>query len=380
MRIAIFTDTFYPDINGVARTLKRLTDFLESQNITFKLFVPASPTEELDCDHIHRSKSLSFFMYPECRLAFPNLYQMKSELQNFSPDLIHVVTPFNIGLCGVHFSKNLNIALVGSYHTNFDDYLRYYNLPFLSKLHWNYMHWFYQTCHKIFVPSPTTLQLLRQQGFPNLELWPRGVDCQLFHPYYDKKSVKNRYSLQDSYVLTYAGRLAPEKDLHTLFAAAKSIPSIINQHIHWLIIGDGPLREELETQAPENMTFTGYLDGKRLAEAYAASDLFVFPSSSETFGNVVLESLASGTPVIGAKAGGVQNIIKAGVTGLLCKPGNAHEFSEAILQLLTHGELRQQMGRSGRNYALTQSWDRILNNLICQYTAVIQECELQKYA
>lgn len=380
MRIAIFTDTYYPDINGVARTLKRLTDFLESQNITFKLFVPASPTEGLDSGHIHRSKSLSFFMYPECRLALPNLYQMKSELQNFSPDLIHVATPFNIGLCGVYFSKSLNIPLVGSYHTNFDHYLQYYNLPFLSKLHWNYMHWFYQTCRKIFVPSPTTFQLLKQHGFTNLELWPRGVDCQLFHPYYDKKAIKNRYSLQDSYVLTYAGRLAPEKDLHTLFAAAKSIPSNINQHIHWLIIGDGPLREELETQAPENMTFTGYLDGKHLAEAYAASDLFVFPSSSETFGNVVLESLASGTPVIGAKAGGVQNIIKTGLNGVLCKPGNAHEFSEAILQLLTNGELRQQMGRSGRNYALTQSWDRILNNLICQYTNVIQQCEPQKYA
>ncbi|WP_345790874.1 glycosyltransferase [Neobacillus drentensis] len=131
MRIAIFTDTFYPDINGVARTLKRLTDFLESQNITFKLFVPASPAEEPDAGHIHRSKSLSFFMYPECRIAFPNLYQLKSELQNFAPDLIHVATPFNIGLCGVYFSKNLTIPLVGSYHTNFDDYLQYYNLPFL---------------------------------------------------------------------------------------------------------------------------------------------------------------------------------------------------------------------------------------------------------
>ncbi|MEH7093764.1 glycosyltransferase family 4 protein [Neobacillus vireti] len=380
MRIAIFTDTYYPDINGVARTLKRLTDFLESQNITFKLFVPAPSTKELDSGHIHRSKSLSFFMYPECRLALPNLYQMKSELKNFSPDLIHVATPFNIGLCGVYFSKSLNIPLVGSYHTNFDHYLQYYNLPFLSKLHWNYMHWFYQTCRKIFVPSPTTFQLLKQHKFTNLELWPRGVDCQLFHPYYDKRPIKNRYCLPDSYVLTYAGRLAPEKDLHTLFAAAKSIPSDINQHIHWLIIGDGPLRQELETQAPENMTFTGYLDGKHLAEAYAASDLFVFPSSSETFGNVVLESLASGTPVIGAKAGGVQNIIKTGVNGLLCKPGNANEFSEAILQLLTNGKLRQQMGRSGRNYAQTQSWDRIFKNLICQYTDVIQECELQKYA
>jgi len=380
MRIAIFTDTFYPDINGVAQTLKRLTNFLENQNITFKLFAPHSPTEELASCHIHRSKSLSFFMYPECRLAFPNLSQMKSELLNFLPDLIHVATPFNIGLCGVYFSKKLNIPLVGSYHTNFDHYLQSYSLSFLSKLHWNYMHWFYQSCKKIFVPSSVTFQLLKQHGFTNLELWPRGVDCQLFHPYYDKKSVKNRYIRGDSYLLTYVGRLAPEKDLSTLLAAAKSIPSDINQRIHWLIIGDGPLREELETQAPGNMTFTGYLDGDRLAEVYAASDLFVFPSASETFGNVVLESLASGTPVIGAKSGGVQNIIKPGVTGLLCNPGNVHDFSEAILQLLTNEPLRGKMGTSGRNYALTQSWDHILNNLIFHYTDVIQEREQQIYA
>jgi len=380
MRIAIFTDTFYPDINGVARTLKRLTNFLENQNITFKLFAPASPSEELASRHIHRSKSLSFFMYPECRLAFPNLSQMKSELQNFSPDLIHVATPFNIGLCGVYFSKKLNIPLVGSYHTNFDYYLQCYNLPFLSKLHWNYMQWFYQTCKKIFVPSPATFQLLKQHGFTNLELWPRGVDCQMFHPYYDKKSVKSRYIRQDSYLLTYVGRLAPEKDLSTLLAVAKSLPSDINQKIHWLIIGDGPLREELEDQSPENITFTGYLDGERLAEVYAASDLYVFPSASETFGNVVLESLASGTPVIGAKSGGVQNIIRPGVSGLLCSPGNVEEFSEAILQLLTNEPLRQKMGNSGRHYALTQSWDRILHNLICHYTDVIQERDQQIYA
>ncbi|MEH7352358.1 glycosyltransferase family 1 protein [Neobacillus drentensis] len=382
MRIAIFTDTFYPDINGVARTLKRLTNFLEDQNITFKIFAPDSTSKEYVSSHIHRFKSLSFFLYPECRLAFPNLLEIKSELQSFSPDLIHVATPFNIGLCGVYFSKKLNIPLVASYHTNFDDYLQYYNLPFLSKVHWKYMRWFHRTCKKIFVPSPAAFQLLKQHGFTNLELWPRGVDCQLFHPHYDKAAVKRLYCPQGEFLLTYVGRLAPEKDLDTLIAVAKSMPSDINQKIQWLIIGDGPLREELEAQAPANMIFTGYLSGNRLAEAYAASDLFVFPSPTETFGNVVLESLASGTPVIGAKSGGVQNIIKEGVTGQLCKPGNVEEFSEAILQLLTNDRLREQMGSTGRKYALTQSWEQILQNLVSQYTHVIEDRdrEEQKYA
>ena len=153
MKIAIFTDTFYPDINGVARTLKRFTDYLDHQNIEFKVFAPETTTNEYISENIHRFKSLSFFLYPECRLALPNVLHIKAELQNFSPDIIHVATPFNLGLCGVYYAKKLNIPLVGSYHTDFDQYLQYYDLQFLSKWVWKYMAWFHAPFQKIFVPS-----------------------------------------------------------------------------------------------------------------------------------------------------------------------------------------------------------------------------------
>ncbi|MGZ4161429.1 MAG: glycosyltransferase, partial [Neobacillus sp.] len=153
MRIAIFTDTFHPDINGVARTLKQFTAYLEDQNIAYKIFAPDSHSNEYVSTHIHRFKSFSFFLYPECRLAFPNLLRIRSELQDFSPDIIHVVTPFNIGFAGVYLAKKLNIPLVGSYHTNFDYYLQFYDLQFLSKILWKYMSWFHRPCKKLFVPS-----------------------------------------------------------------------------------------------------------------------------------------------------------------------------------------------------------------------------------
>jgi glycosyltransferase involved in cell wall biosynthesis len=380
MKIAIFTDTFYPDINGVARTLKRFSHYLDAQNISFKIFAPDSFSSDTESSHIHRFKSLSFFLYPECRLAFPNLVHIKAELQKFKPDLIHVATPFNIGLCGVYFAKKLNIPLVCSYHTDFDHYLQYYDLQFLSKILWKYMHWFHRSCEKLFVPSNETLEQLKQHGFANLEVWPRGVDCQTFHPFYDKKAVRKQYGVSKKYLLTYVGRLAPEKDVHTLLAVAKSMPSEMNENIHWLVIGDGPLREQLQKEAPLNMSFTGYLKEDQLAEVYSVSDLFVFPSASETFGNVILESLASGTPVIGANAGGVKNIVKPGVNGYLCEPGNVQEFAEAILKLLNNESLRKQMGWEGRNYALAQKWDRIFENLLWHYAAVIEELELEKYA
>src|ERR1700674_3474181 len=120
MKIAIFTDTFFPDINGVARTLKQFTNYLDEQNIPYKVFAPDSRSTEYVSEHIRQFKSFPFFLYPECRLAFPNLLRIKSELQDFSPDIIHVATPFNVGICGVYLAKKLNIPLVGSYHTNFD--------------------------------------------------------------------------------------------------------------------------------------------------------------------------------------------------------------------------------------------------------------------
>lgn len=378
MKMAIFTDTFYPDINGVARTLKRLTEYLHKQNISFKVFAPKSSGDEYISENIYRFEGLSFFLYPECRLALPKPKQIKKELQAFSPDLIHVATPFNMGLCGVYYAKKLNIPLVGSYHTDFEQYLSYYDLPFLSRIIWKYMNWFHQPFEKIFVPSHDTYEKLSIQQFRNLEIWPRGVDCNHFHPNYSEKSVRGKYQINKKYILTYVGRLAPEKDLKTFMSIAKGIPKKFSQDIQWVVAGDGPLREELEREAPENMVFTGYLSGKQLAEIYSVSDLFVFPSPTETFGNVVLEALASGTPVIGSNSGGVRNIISHGTNGILCEPGAVNQFIYAITHLLSHDSKRWQMAMEGRKYALSQRWDHIFDQLIQQYAAAIHK--KKKYA
>lgn len=380
MKIAIFTDTFFPEVNGVAKTLNRFTNYLENQGFSYKVFAPDSVTNEYVSDHIHRLKSLPFFLYPECRLAFPNFIQIKSEIERFSPDLIHVATPFTVGLSGVYYAKKFNIPMVGSYHTDFSDYLHFYDLEFLSKPLWKYMKWFHSPFQKLFVPSIDTLEKLNIRGFSNLEIWPRGVDCQLYHPNYVKENVRNRYGISKKFILSFAGRLAPEKDLHTLMKIANSLPSEINEQVHWLIAGDGPLLDELKISSPPNMTFTGFLKGEGLAEVYSASDLFVFPSPTETFGNVVLEALASGTPVIGANAGGVKNIISTGVTGHLCESGNAEDFIQRIVQLLSNDHLRAQMAINARKYALTQKWDQIFENLINHYSTVIDQPAKKIYA
>ncbi|MBT2759116.1 glycosyltransferase family 1 protein [Mesobacillus foraminis] len=379
MKIAFFTDTFYPDINGVARTLKRFTDYLENRNLDVKVFAPGGDSNEYVSNHIHYFKSLPFFLYPECRMAFPSPASIREELLSFAPDLIHVATPFNLGLYGVYYANKFNIPLVGSYHTNFDHYLQFYDLQVLTKYLWKYMNWFHRPFKKLFVPSLDTLDKLKRHGFTNLEIWPRGVDADLFHPHYDKSAVRKKYQITKKYVLLYVGRLAPEKDIKTLLGIAESMPPYLADNIQWIIAGDGPLRQQLQNEAPENMTFTGYLKGEQLAELYSAADLFIFPSPTETFGNVVLESLASGTPVICANAGGVKHIVQDNRTGYLCEAGNGQDFTSSIVNLIRNKNLRRQMGTEGRNYALSQKWDAIFESLLWHYSLAIQEAREKRY-
>jgi glycosyltransferase involved in cell wall biosynthesis len=380
MKIAIFTDTFAPDVNGVARTLKRFTNYMDSYGIEYLVFAPESTNKDLFTSQVYRFASLPFFLYPECRLALPNMLSVKAELLKFQPDLIHVATPFNIGLCGIHYAKKLNIPVVGSYHTDFDKYLEYYDLHFLTKILWRYMRWFHRPLRKIFVPSVDTQDHLRKHGFTNTAIWPRGVDCSVFHPNFSSQQFKKKYNIKEKYVLSYVGRLAPEKDVLLLPEIQASLPASVRDEVHWLLIGEGPMKHDLLKKAPPNMTLAGFQTGNGLAEVYAASDLFVFPSATETFGNVVLESLASGTPVIGANAGGVKTIIHEGITGHLCPEKDTKAFATAISNLLLNERKRHAMSAAGRQYALEQSWDAIFSRLLLDYQTVLVKENLQSLA
>lgn len=380
MKIAIFTDTYEPDVNGVAVTLKHYTNFLEAKGIEYIVFAPEHKDAERFASQIHRFKSLPFYLYPECRLALPNMFKMKAELQRFKPDIIHIVTPFNIGYFGIRYAKKLNIPVVGSYHTNFDKYLEYYNLQFLAKFIWRYMRWFHKPLQRIFVPSYDTIEQLRRKGFTNLRIWPGGVDCELFHPGYSREKIREKYKIKEDYILSFVGRLAPEKDIATLMNIAERLPQPLKDKVHWLIVGDGPSKTEMMEQAPNNMTFTGFLNGTDLAEVYSVADIFVFPSATETFGNVVIESLASGSPVIGANSGGVKNLIRPNETGFLCEPKNVAQFVHSISMMIENDTLRTAMSENARAFAMTQTWEAIFERLLEDYEEVLLEIQYAMYA
>jgi glycosyltransferase involved in cell wall biosynthesis len=377
MRVALFTDTFLPDVNGVAKTLGRWTKFLESKGAECKVFAPTSITAgETDFFQVERFLSIPFLLYPECRLAIPNPLHIRRILQAFNPTIIHCATPFNLGLSGMHYALKHRIPLVASYHTHFDQYLSHYKIQWAEPALWKYMLWFHQYCRKVYVPSQSALEHLESKGLNDLEIWGRGVETDHFSPEVDRDKVLASYGIDSSnFIILYVGRLAPEKSIDVLTETLNSLDPLIRKKVHLIIAGDGPISAVLHEQysGSRQVTFTGFVQGKPLSDLYAAADCFFFPSTTETFGNVVLEAMASGTPVIGAAAGGVKDNVQHGVTGLLCPPGDVSAFVEATELLYSQPELRRSLGMQGRAYSLQQSWDSIFMRLLDSYKGAIMD-------
>ncbi|MGN8645324.1 glycosyltransferase family 4 protein [Gracilibacillus sp. HCP3S3_G5_1] len=381
MKIAIFTDTFLPDVNGVAKTLGRFTKYLDRTNHSYIVISPKQTRKEISAGQIYRQSSFPFPLYKDCRISLPNTIHLKEIIKKFQPDIIHVATPFSIGLTGLHLAKKYNIPVVGSYHTDFDQYLKYYHLTLLSKALWRYMEWFHQPLRRILVPSSVTYQQLQQKGFRNLQIWQRGVDTTIFHPHYSMEEIRKKYKIKERYILSYVGRLAPEKNVELLPHIAKQLPAVLQKDIHWLIVGDGPSKTDLEKDWHQNVTYTGFLTQREVANIVAASDIFVFPSETETFGNVVLEALATGTPVVSANAGGVKNIVQEGFTGKLCDCNNIDSFIQAIRSILSDKDWRDQLEQNAVRYAQKQRWEDRFEELIITYQFILDETKNnQKHA
>jgi glycosyltransferase involved in cell wall biosynthesis len=376
MRVALFTDTFEPDVNGVARTLDRWTDYLKRQGAEVLVLAPDPASGKLSgktSSSVERFVSLPFFLYPECRLALPNPIHIRRALKEFSPTIIHVATPFNLGLCGIHYARKLHIPLVASYHTHFDQYLPFYNLQWMAKLLWRYMEWFHHDCRSIYVPSHSTHQDLLDKGWDasRLEIWSRGMDTEVFHPNVDREEWLCQQGIDSSrFVVLYVGRLAPEKNVDIALDAFAEFRRNTCPEAVFVIAGDGPSAESLKERCRRegiDARFIGFTALPDLQKWYASADLFLFPSVTETFGNVVLEAMACGTPVICADKGGVTDTVSHGVTGMLCDSTDSHSFAEAMELLYNNVELRAAMAEQGRIYGLKQSWEAIFDKLASSF-------------
>ncbi|WP_373230098.1 glycosyltransferase family 4 protein [Cohnella sp.] len=368
IRLALFTDTYFPEMNGVAKTLERWVRYLRKQGVECLVFAPSRPRREKTIsEEAERLTSLPFFLYPECRLAVPQTGNVERKLLDFRPTIIHVATPFGTGMAGRYLAIKHGIPLVASHHTHFVRYLPFYNLQWMGKLLWRYLHWFHRPCSRIYVPSQSVLEECRQDGWEGLEIWSRGVDTQRFHPSVDREEFLRIHEVPKSrFIVLYAGRIAPEKQTEVAVEAVSRFTDKTNADALLVIAGDGPATQEIKALAQSlgvETRFLGALPQGQLQQWMAASDLLLFPSATETFGNVVLEAMACGLPVLGAAGGAVPDTVRHGLNGLLCPPGDIQAFADHVELLYKDASLRARLSVAGVQEAKCRSWDEVFKGL-----------------
>jgi glycosyltransferase involved in cell wall biosynthesis len=370
-RIAYFSEVILPWVDGVSRTLGRLFDYLEGSGRDFRIYAPFAPSEEYAWSYRVRTvKSLPFPFHTEYRLSLPERQGLTRDLDAFKPDVIHVCTPTPAAIWAQSYAKSRGIPVAGSYHTSFDRYLRYYHVGFLTGALWQWMRWFYNRCDVVLPPSQATLVELQERGFKNVRLWSRGIDCQLFSP--AKRDVALRSVLgadDDTPLLLMVSRLVKEKDLAELVELDRILR---NRGLKYrlALVGKGPFAKELQSKLPEAV-FAGYLPIEDLTRWYASADIFVFPSTTETFGNVVQEAMASGLATVVANSGGPAGIVEDGVTGAICRPNDPGDMADKVAELLGDPDLRVRYAENGRRAAEARHWDAINNGLTREYEALL---------
>jgi glycosyltransferase involved in cell wall biosynthesis len=360
-KVAHFTDTFY-DVNGVALSLQQQIQVAIRTNKSLTI---------LTCDSENRSKrkGIQHFKpigvyelpeYPELKIFYPPLLEMLNYCyeQNFTH--IHSATPGPIGMAALAIARILKLPINGTYHTALPQYAQILTGDkTIEDIMWKLILWYYDQMDFIYVPSQNTGEELIEKGIhPNkIKVFPRGIDIHRFHPSKRNGYLRERYQIKETIKLLYVGRVSKEKNLHLLVDVFKTLVQTVS-NIHLVVVGDGPYFDEMKEQLKGvPCTFTGYLEGEELSFVYASSDIFVFPSTTDTFGNVVLEAQASGIPVIVTDKGGPhENIIKDR-TGFVVKADDPKDLFETLQRIIAKPYLMRQMGVSARDFMESRSFD-----------------------
>jgi glycosyltransferase involved in cell wall biosynthesis len=369
MRIAYFSEVFLPKVDGIVNTLCHLFEYLGEREHESILFAPNGGPDSYDCTPVFGHHGYAFPRYPELKMVPPTI-DVSHTLKDFQPDLIHLVNPASLGWAGIRYGYRNEIPLVASYHTDVPGFARQWGLGFVNPLLWRYFRLIHNLADLTLAPSEFTAKEIRARGFLNTKVWSRGVDTQRFSP--AKRSQAWRVRFTDGYpgtpVFLYVGRLAKEKRIHLLHDVIKNIPEAC-----LAIVGDGPARQELEHLfADTNTIFTGYLTGEDLAQAYASADIFLFPGANETFGNVVLEAMASGLPVIAPKSGGIVDTVRDGVTGYLFAPNDVVSLLFTSRLLVQYPTVARRMGEAGRSFAQNRNWSTVMDELVDHYQNLLK--------
>jgi glycosyltransferase involved in cell wall biosynthesis len=357
---AWFTDTL-EDVNGVATTIRKMA---AAGAAAGKELIVVTSRSELNIDNIpiKNFRPIGEFELPEYelqKLSFPPILQMLDYIQRKKFSEIIISTPGPIGLTALLAAKMLNLQTSGIYHTDFPQYVRILTEDsFLESAAWHYMHWFYGQLDTVFVSSEQYRQSWINRGFDpeKLKIFPRGLDTELFNPARRDPAFWEKYgaATNGEVRLLYVGRISREKDLDVLANAYRRLREE-GLSVQLFVVGHGPYSQALSETLPDAV-FTGYLTGLELATAYASADVFAFPSTTDTFGNVIIEAQASGVPVVVSDSGGPKELVDDKTNGLVTKSHDVEDFTRAIRALIVDPALRERMGDCARQSVIDLSW------------------------
>ncbi len=358
-RVAVLTESFLPKVDGVVKTAFLTLRYLQETGREVLVFAPDIAVDQVGNSQVIPLPSISLPQAPETRMALPNPVVAR-HIEDFNPDLIHLFSPAAMAVNGMAVGRHLNLPVIANYQTDLPGYTEHYGFPLLSGPVNRWLRYIHNGCHLTLAPTRTIIRQLRAVGYRRVRHWGRGVNTERFSPRHARPEMRRRLlNGRDpaSLLCLFVGRLAQEKRVDLLRDVAQ-MPGVA-----LTIIGDGALREELETAFAEtDVHFTGYLIGDELAQAYASADVFVFPGEYETFGQVIQEAMASGLPAVVVKAGGAPEVIADGLSGIAVEP-TAAAFAAEIQKLRDQPIIRQAMSRKARAMAEQRPWSALMAQL-----------------
>ncbi|MGP3981810.1 glycosyltransferase family 4 protein [Streptomyces sp. KR80] len=371
MRVVIVTESFPPDVNGVAHCAVQTARHLVRRGHDPLVIAPAVPHEaragldglSIDPCPVVRVPSLPLPGYPQVRVALPSR-RVATSLAAHRADVVHLASPFVLGVRGMAAAARLDIPAVAVYQTDLGGYARTY-VGAGEAAAWRRIRTVHSAADRTLAPSSAAVGDLLGHGIPRVRLWPRGVDTERFHP--DRRDPELRRSLAPGgeLLVGYIGRLAPEKQVELLAAAGEL------KGVRLVVVGDGPSEPGLRTALPAGTHFLGRRTGDELARIFASLDVFVHTGPYETFCQTVQEAMASGVPVVAPAAGGPLDLVDHGRTGLLVKPCDAQAVRDAVSSLAQDEELRARYGRTGRETVEGRTWEAVGDQLLEHYAEVL---------
>jgi phosphatidylinositol alpha 1,6-mannosyltransferase len=373
-RLALFTGNYNHIQDGVSLTLNRLVKFLQEQDVDVLVFGPTIDKPALRHEGtLVPVPSIPAPGRPEYRISTSFPRNARKRLEAFNPDIVHIASPDILGHKALKWAIKNQKPVVSSYHTHFTSYLKYYKLSLLEPLLWKYLKWFYKNCRQLYVPTPSMAEALEEKGIEcDIKIWARGIEADRFSPAFRSNDWRSDKGFDPGdVVITFVSRLVWEKNLKVYADVVNRLMKKFS-NAKALVVGDGPAGEELRELLP-NAVYAGFITGEDLSKAYANSDIFFFPSDTETFGNVTLEAMASGLPCVVADAVGSKSLVEHDVNGFLAPADKNDRFYTYIEKLISDRELRQAMGSASLEKAGEYSWSTINGKLLGYYEQALNQ-------